>query len=72
MLNLFTKGITKLFGTKSDRDNKELFPYIGLVNAEFNRLKGLDNNSLRAETDKLRATIADRLSSIDSRVPLRL
>ena len=35
MFDFLTKGITKLFGTKSDRDIKELLPYVGRVNEEF-------------------------------------
>ena len=39
MLDIITKGITKIFGTKSERDLKELTPYVGKVNDEYNKLQ---------------------------------
>ncbi|MBC8155211.1 MAG: preprotein translocase subunit SecA, partial [Bacteroidetes bacterium] len=68
MINLITKSITKLFGTKSDRDYKDLYPYVGQVNAEFERLKALSNDELRQASADLKQLIADRLQDFDGQV----
>ncbi|WP_128546627.1 preprotein translocase subunit SecA [Larkinella soli] len=68
MINLITKGITKLFGTKSDRDIRELLPYVEKVNAEFSKLQSLSNDELRQVTAELKQTIAQRLQGIDSQL----
>jgi preprotein translocase subunit SecA len=68
MLNFLTKGITQIFGTKSDRDNKELQPYVGLTNEEFAKLKNLSHDEFRAKTTELQEYIAQRLSHIDDQI----
>ncbi|RYU95000.1 preprotein translocase subunit SecA [Emticicia agri] len=68
MLNFLTKGITQIFGTKSDRDNKELQPYVGLTNEEFAKLKNLSHDEFRAKTAELQDYIAKKLSHIDDQI----
>ncbi|RIV22372.1 preprotein translocase subunit SecA [Fibrisoma montanum] len=60
--------IAKLFGTKSQRDIKELLPYVEKVNAEFARLKDLSNDELRQASAELKARIADELQDIDNQL----
>jgi len=64
MINL----IAKLFGTKSQRDLKDLTPYVAQVNAEFAQLRDLSNDDLRQVTLDLRAYIATELADIDNQV----
>ncbi len=68
MINLITKSITKLFGTKSERDIRELSPYVDKVNAEFAKLQALSNDELRAVTTELKKAIGDRLQDIDTKL----
>ncbi|WP_234735669.1 preprotein translocase subunit SecA [Tellurirhabdus bombi] len=68
MINLITKGITKLFGTKAQRDLKELFPYVEKVNTEFAKLASLSNDELRNVTLELKKTIAQGLQDIDNQL----
>ena len=42
--------LSKLFGTKSDRDLKELNPILEEVKAAYEQVKDLDNDGLRAKT----------------------
>src|SRR5690606_11707865 len=62
------KFIAKLFGTKSERDLKELKPYVGLVNAEYEKLSDLSNDELRARSQGLKDLIAERLRSVDDEI----
>ena len=64
MINL----IAKLFGTKSQRDLKDLYPYVEKVNAEFAQLKELSNDALRQVSADLKAQIADELADIDTQL----
>lgn len=68
MLNFLTKGITQIFGTKSDKDNKELQPYVGLTNEEFAKLQNLSHDELRNKTTELQDYIAQKLSHIDGQI----
>jgi preprotein translocase subunit SecA len=68
MLNFLTKGITKIFGTKSERDVKELTPYVKATNEEYEKLGSLSNDEFRAQTTNLKAYIAERLSEIDNEI----
>ncbi len=64
MLKIFSK----LFGTKAARDLKELTPYIGRVNAEFEQLATISHDELRQRATDLRDYIAEQLKPIDDQV----
>ena len=46
MLGLLGKGIKKIFGTKSDKDLKLLYPYVDKINSEFDKLSSISDDSL--------------------------
>ncbi|MDA3891600.1 MAG: preprotein translocase subunit SecA [Salinivirgaceae bacterium] len=60
--------LTKFFGNKSDRDIKEINPFVGLTNEEFQKLSSISNDELRGKTkelqDKIKAYISEELDSI--------
>lgn len=68
MLNLISKGITKIFGSKSDRDIKEIMPYVQQINEEFATLEPISDDELRAKTLELKAAIDTALSEIDQQI----
>lgn len=68
MLEFITKGITKLFGTKSEHDVKKVLPYVHQINSEWNSLKSLSDNDLRAKTQEARNTIDAHLKAIDDQI----
>ncbi|MCR6642346.1 MAG: hypothetical protein NVV82_26010 [Sporocytophaga sp.] len=68
MFELIAKGITKIFGTKSERDLKELGPYVQLVNDEYAKLKSISDDQLRSKTAELKAIIASDLKSVDDQI----
>jgi preprotein translocase subunit SecA len=65
MLDILTKGIAKVFGTKADRDLKLLTPYVGQINEEFQKLQSLSDDELRNKTTELKEIIATDLKEID-------
>ncbi len=69
MLNPFSKGIAKLFGgTKTEKDLKEIAPYLGKINAEYQKLNSISDDGLRGKTNELKGIIRDHLQSIDSQI----
>ncbi len=65
MLGIINKGIAKVFGTKAERDLKELVPYVEKINGEFNKLSGLSDDELRNRTTELKQVINGHLKKID-------
>ncbi|WP_139925710.1 preprotein translocase subunit SecA [Hymenobacter sp. DG01] len=68
MFDFLGKTVAKIFGTKSDRDLKEIVPYVALVNAEYANLAQLSDDELRARTDEVRARIDAYLKAIDDQI----
>lgn len=68
MFDALSKGIAKIFGSKSDKDLKELMPYVGLINAEYDPLKSLSDDDLRNKTSELKDIINERLKSVDDQI----
>ena len=50
MFDFFGKTVAKLFGTKSDKDIKEVLPYVSKVNEEYAKLTNLTDDQLRHKT----------------------
>jgi preprotein translocase subunit SecA len=65
MFDIITKGIVKIFGSKSESDLKALMPYVPKINEEYARLKNISDDQLRAKTAELKKIIASDLKSID-------
>lgn len=68
MLNSITKGFAKIFGTKTEKDLKELTPYVGLINAEYDKLRSISDDDLRGKTTELKGIIKNQLKSIDEQI----
>ncbi len=60
--------ISKLFGSKSERDVKALLPIVEKVKVEYAKLDGISNDELRAKTAALKQAITGRLADIDSKL----
>ena len=65
MLDSITKGIAKVFGTKSDRDLKLMLPVVTQINEEYKKLTSISDDQLRGRTSELKAYIGEKLKSID-------
>lgn len=60
--------LAKIFGTKSDRDMKALQPLVDEVNAEFEKLKGLSDDELRARTAEFQAKIQEAIQNEEQEI----
>ena len=68
MLDFIAKGLAKVFGTKSDRDIKELLPKVKEINDIFSGLQKLSDEELRAQTAQIKETINSHLQELDDKI----
>ncbi|MDR0509836.1 MAG: preprotein translocase subunit SecA [Rikenellaceae bacterium] len=62
-------GLLKLFfGTKSDKDRKEIEPYVERIKAVYPSIEELSNDGLRARSAALRQKIADFIAPDEARI----
>ena len=60
--------LNKIFGSKSDRDIKQIQPIVEQVKAEYAKLSTLTNDELRNKTLEFKARIAEALAAIDKEI----
>src|ERR1700761_4528853 len=58
--------ISKLFGSKSERDVKSIQPIVEKIKSEFSKLDGISHDDLRAKTIAFKETIKQGLAEIDA------
>lgn len=68
MLDFIAKGLTKVFGTKSDRDIKELYPFVGKINTAFDQLSSITDEELRNKTIEIRGVVDSELKTFDDNI----
>jgi preprotein translocase subunit SecA len=65
---MLNKVVTRLFGTRFDRERKKLWPVVEQIHREEERLKDLSEEQLQAQTPKFRAILAERTAEIKARL----
>jgi preprotein translocase subunit SecA len=68
MFDFIGKAVAKVFGTKSDRDIKEVMPYVERTNAVFATLGAISDEDLRGRTQQVQATLAEKLKGTDDQI----
>jgi preprotein translocase subunit SecA len=68
MANILTKGIAKLFGTKSEKDIKAIMPYVEKINKAYDQLSSISDDDLRKKKVEVKAVIDAHLKTIDDEV----
>ena len=58
--------VRAVFGTRHQRELKRLQPIVDEINREFDRLKSLPDDELKAQTEKFRAAIRDATAEADA------
>ena len=62
------KFLSKLFGSKSERDIKAIQPIVNKIKEEYSKLTNLSHDELRAKTLEFKNRILDYLKDIDSEI----
>ncbi|TAE84013.1 MAG: preprotein translocase subunit SecA [Bacteroidetes bacterium] len=61
-------ALTKVFGSKAERDLKPILPVVKEINKEYEALRNLSNDELRAKTTAFKAEIQDYLKDLDEEI----
>ena len=64
----FTDLFKKVFGTKAERDLKQLKPMLNMVLAAYEKIDRLDDDQLRAKCDELKAKIREAIAADEQRI----
>ena len=65
---MISKLITKIFGTSTDRETKQLIPYVAQINEQFEALSDATQETLLAKTEAFKAQISGKTSELQSRL----
>jgi preprotein translocase subunit SecA len=68
MFGFLEKTVKALFGSKNEKDIKEILPIVERIKAEYPKLANLSNDELRAKTTEFKAKIADYVSEYDKQI----
>ncbi len=68
MLKFITKGLSKVFGSKSSRDIKTIMPIVEQINIEFAKLSTISNDELRGKTYEFKNRIVHYLSAFNEKI----
>ncbi len=60
--------LSKIFGSKSERDIKHVRPLVDKIKEEYAKLESLSNDELRTKTTDFKRRIADYLATIDTEI----
>ena len=60
--------LSKIFGSKSERDIKHIQPLVNKIKEEYPKLESLTHDELRAKTVDFKQRIADFLADIDKEI----
>jgi len=66
--NLFNSIIAGLFGTKAQKDQKALLPYVDQINAETETFKSYSNDELRARGAELRQEAREAIRPLQEEI----
>ncbi|MBS3806170.1 MAG: preprotein translocase subunit SecA [Bacteroidales bacterium] len=64
-MDLLTKTLTKIFGSKSERDIKQLTPYVDEINAIYSELHDITNDELRQKAREISQEIHDHIGQLE-------
>ncbi|HLF34613.1 MAG TPA: preprotein translocase subunit SecA [Cyclobacteriaceae bacterium] len=68
MIELITKTIARVVGTKSERDIRVIKPYIEKAIEEYEKIHTISDDDLRQKTQEIKSIIDTRLQGFDERI----
>ncbi len=67
-MGLIDSVVSKLFGSKADKDLKQVDPVVEKIKAEYAKLAQISNDELRAKADDLKQRIKDNVATEQGRI----
>lgn len=68
MLDQISKFLTTIFGTKSERDLKKIWPIVDEIKSFEEEIKTLTDDELKQKTESFRQKIADETAEVDEQI----
>ncbi|MEX2352127.1 MAG: preprotein translocase subunit SecA [Balneolaceae bacterium] len=68
MIEKITQTLTKIFGTKSDKDIKKLWPIVDEINSFEEEMKALTDEELKGKTESFREQIHEATAELDREI----
>ncbi len=68
MLDQISKFLTTVFGTKSERDLKKIWPIVDEIKSFEEDIKALTDDELKQKTESFRQKIADETAEVDEEI----
>jgi len=65
-MDIVTKTLTKIFGSKSERDIKQLTPIVDEINSIYSGLHAISNDELRQKAQEIRQEIHSHIESSET------
>ncbi len=67
-MDIVASLIKMIFGSKADKDRKEIEPYLQKIKAVYPEIEALSNDGLRARSEELKRRIADYIAADETRI----
>ena len=67
-MDILATIIKAVFGSKADKDRKEIEPYIEKIKAVYPTIEALSNDELRARSESLKQQIADFIAEDEAHI----
>ena len=67
-MDIVASLIKMVFGSKADKDRKEIEPYLQEIKAVYPEIEALSNDGLRARSEELKRRIADYIAADETRI----
>ncbi|HZF69072.1 MAG TPA: preprotein translocase subunit SecA [Gemmatirosa sp.] len=60
--------VNRVFGSRHDRERRRVQPIVDEINQEYERLQGVSDDELRAQTAKFRGILHERTAELEQRI----
>ena len=67
-MSIINSVLTKIFGSKSEKDMKEIAPILEKIKSVYPSIEKLSNDELRAYTERLKQKIRDAISGDEAEI----
>ncbi|MDE5621622.1 MAG: preprotein translocase subunit SecA, partial [Alistipes sp.] len=67
-MDILASLIKAVFGSKADKDRKQIEPYLAKIKAVYPTIEALSNDELRARSEALKQAIADFIAADEARI----
>src|SRR5690554_6027726 len=68
MIEKITSVLTRIFGSKSDRDIKQILPFVEQIKEHESSIRELTDDELKGKTDSYRERLREATAEVDEQI----